>query len=87
MILAAERNVDGQFIVFRIRAVYLGWVLLHFFSILPFRRVNNLRTVSPPEQFDSHPEYQPSAPAKPLKDPKLSATPPRRRIDSRDWPH
>src|SRR5438132_10953495 len=44
--------------LFRVPAVYLTWAFLWFFSILLFRRINNLRRINPPEGFDSHPGHQ-----------------------------
>jgi len=41
--------------LFRVPAVYLTSAFLWFFSILLFRRINNLRRINPPEGFDSHP--------------------------------
>src|SRR6266404_5444853 len=40
---------------FRVPAVYLTSAFLWFFSILLFRRINNLRRINPPEGFESHP--------------------------------
>src|SRR3989442_4473924 len=44
--------------LFRVPAVYLTSAFLWFFSILLFRRINNLRRINPPEGFDSHPGHQ-----------------------------
>src|SRR6267378_7746318 len=44
--------------LFRVPAVYLPSAFLWFFSILLFRRINNLRSINPPEGFDSHPGHQ-----------------------------
>src|SRR6266446_10872616 len=44
--------------LFRVPAVYLTSAFLWFFSILLFRRINNLRRINPPEEFDSHPGHQ-----------------------------
>src|SRR6266487_1584473 len=41
--------------LFRVPAVYLTSAFLWFFSILLFRRINNLRRINPPEGFDSNP--------------------------------
>src|SRR6266446_6016255 len=41
--------------LFRVPAVYLTSAFLQFFSILLFRRINNLRRINPPKGFDSHP--------------------------------
>ncbi|SRR6266487_3136033 len=43
--------------LFRVPAVYLTSAFLWFFSILLFRRINNLRRINPPEGFDSHPGH------------------------------
>src|SRR5207249_1527072 len=41
--------------LFRVPAVYLTLAFLWFFSILLFRRINNLRRINAPEGFDSNP--------------------------------
>jgi hypothetical protein len=38
--------------------LYLGSAFLQFFSILSFRKINNLRTINPPKGFKSHPRLQ-----------------------------
>jgi hypothetical protein len=43
---------------FRVPAVYLRWAFLQVFSSLLFRRISNLRSINPPEGFDSHPGHQ-----------------------------
>src|SRR6266853_5728046 len=44
--------------LFRVPAVYLTSAFLWFFSILLFRRINNLRRINPLEGFDSHPGHR-----------------------------
>ena len=39
----------------RVPTVYLTSVFLWFFSVLVFRRISNLRDISPHWEFDSHP--------------------------------
>ena len=49
-----------SFPVFRVPAVYLTSASLWFFSILLFRGIvsSKLRSINPPEGFDSHPGHQ-----------------------------
>src|SRR5258708_10141142 len=42
--------------LFRVPAVYLTSAFLWFFSVLLFRRINKLRSINPPEGFDSNPD-------------------------------
>ena len=41
---------------FHVPAVYLGSAFLQFFSILSFCRISSLRSINPPEGFDSNPD-------------------------------
>jgi len=40
---------------YRVPAVYLTSAFLRFFSVLLFRGISKLRSINPPEGFDSHP--------------------------------
>jgi hypothetical protein len=50
-------NAGAKVGPYRVPAVYLTAAFLWFFSSLLFRRINNLRGISPPEEFDSHPGH------------------------------
>ncbi len=49
--------VTKQILRCRVPAMYLTSAFLWFFSILPFRRISKLRSINPPEGFDSHPGH------------------------------
>ncbi len=42
---------------YRVPAVYLTSAFLRFFSVLLFRGISKLRSINPPEGFDSHPGH------------------------------
>ena len=49
---------SGRSSITRVPAVYLRSAFLQFFAVLLLRTINNLRSINPPQGFDSHPGYQ-----------------------------